>query len=188
MTKIKTARLGPNYRKLFGASTISNLGDGIGTVAYPWLASAITRNALLVALVTVFQRLPWLVFSLPAGVITDRYDRRSLMIGANVARAVFTAAVAVMVLQRQDLLPGPNELDDATTVVATNASLYVVVLIATLFLGTAEVLYDNTAQTIMPSLVDESQLERANGRLWSCLLYTSPSPRDATLSRMPSSA
>ena len=64
--------LGPSYRKLFAASTVSNLGDGVSIIAYPWLASAITRNPLLIALVAVAQRLPWLVFALPAGVITDR--------------------------------------------------------------------------------------------------------------------
>ena len=54
-------RLGANYFKLFSASTISNLGDGIGVIAYPWLASAITRNPLLIAIVAVAQRLPWLL-------------------------------------------------------------------------------------------------------------------------------
>ena len=71
--------LGASYRKLFAASTISNLGDGVGVIAYPWLASAVTRNPLLIALVAVVQRLPWLLFTLPAGVITDRNDRRRLM-------------------------------------------------------------------------------------------------------------
>ena len=46
-------------------------------IAYPWLASAVTRNPILIALVAVAQRLPWLVFTLPAGVITDRDDRRT---------------------------------------------------------------------------------------------------------------
>jgi len=161
------SRLGPGYRRLFAASTISNLGDGIGQIAYPWLASAVTRNPLLVALVAVFQRLPWLIFSLPAGVITDRYERRKLMVGANVARALLTTAVALLVVSEQDTLPSPARLDDVSTVIPTNVMLYMVVLVATLFLGTAEVLYDNTAQTIMPSLVTESQLEKANGRLWS---------------------
>ena len=64
--------LGPNYRKLFVASTISNLGDGISLIAYPWLASAITRNPLLIATVGVVQRLPWLLFTLPAGVTDCR--------------------------------------------------------------------------------------------------------------------
>lgn len=160
-------RLGRSYHKLFAASTISNLGDGIGQIAYPWLASAVTRNPLLVALVAVVQRLPWLLFSLPAGVITDRYDRRKLMVGANVTRTVLTMAVAAMVLHQADVLPGPDELDSANVVIDTNLGLYLVVIGATLLLGTAEVLYDNTAQTIMPSIVRESQLEKANGRMWS---------------------
>ena len=69
-------RLGANYHRLFAASTISNLGDGISLIAYPWLASAVTRNPKLIAMVAVVQRLPWLLFTLPAGVITDRSDRR----------------------------------------------------------------------------------------------------------------
>src|SRR5918995_6249486 len=87
--------LGPSYRKLFAASTVSNLGDGVSIIASPWLASAITRNPVLIALVAVAQRLPWLVFPLPAGVITDRGDRRKIMVGANAARAVFTVIVAL---------------------------------------------------------------------------------------------
>ena len=160
-------KLGGSYRKLFAASTISNLGDGIGQIAYPWLASAVTRNPLLVALVTVVQRLPWLLFSLPAGVITDRYERRSLMVLANTARTILTLGVAAMVLNQSDSLPGPGELDDVDLAIDTNILLYGVVIGATLLLGTAEVLYDNTAQTFMPSIVDEDQLEKANGRLWS---------------------
>ena len=83
--------LGANYRKLFAATTISNLGDGVSLIAYPWLATAVTRNPLLIALVAVVQRLPWLLFTLPAGVITDRHDRRRLMVGANAIRFVLTA-------------------------------------------------------------------------------------------------
>ena len=77
-------RLDGRYYKLFSASVISNLGDGVGTIAYPWLASAVTRDPLLVALVFVAQRLPWLVFTLPAGVITDRVDRRKAMVAMDV--------------------------------------------------------------------------------------------------------
>ena len=160
--------LGPSYRRLFAASTISNLGDGVGVIAYPWLASAITRNPLLIALVAVVQRLPWLLFTLPAGVITDRSDRRRLMVGANALRAVLTVGVAVAVLARQGVLPSPDDVDE---VVGTEWMLYVVIVIATLLLGMCEVLYDNSAQTFMPSIVeDPGDLERANGRLYSAEL------------------
>ena len=160
------APLGANYYKLMAASTVSNLGDGIGTIAYPWLASAVTRNPLLIALVAVMQRLPWLLFTLPAGVITDRSDRRRLMIRANSARAVLTLAVAGAVLLRQSSLPGPDEVAAGMNI-STDMLLYGIILVATLMLGVAEVLYDNTAQTFLPSIVDQPNLEKANGRLWS---------------------
>ncbi|MGI9644909.1 MAG: MFS transporter [Ilumatobacteraceae bacterium] len=162
--------LGGNYFKLFGASTISNLGDGIGMIAYPWLASAVTRDPLLIALVGVVQRLPWLVFSLPAGVITDRMSRRTIMIRANVARTAITLFVAFVVLGRQDVLPGTDVIEDASAVIGTDTGLYLLVLLATLLLGIAEVFYDNAAQTFMPSIVHADNLEKANGRLWSAEL------------------
>jgi MFS family permease len=156
--------LGSSFRKLFGASVISNLGDGIGQIAYPWLASAVTRNPILVAMVMVAQRLPWLVFTLPAGVITDRVDRRKAMVAMDMLRGVLTLGVALAVLGEQGALPGPDEVG---SVIGTRTGLYLVVLLATLLLGMAEVLRDNSAQTLMPNIVDPDQLERANGRLWS---------------------
>jgi MFS family permease len=156
--------LGPSYYKLFGGTVVSNLGDGMGLVAYPWLASAITRNPILVALVAVAQRLPWLVFTLPAGVITDRVDRRKTMVAMDVARGALTLGVAFAVLASQADLPGPDEVG---TVTGTRTGLYVVLLVATMLIGMAEVLRDNANQTILPRLVRPDQLERANGRIWS---------------------
>src|SRR4029077_8548200 len=77
---VVSKRLGASYHKLFISTTISNIGDGMSLIAYPWLASAITRTPLLIAAVALVQRLPWLVFTLPAGVITDRVDRRKAMV------------------------------------------------------------------------------------------------------------
>lgn len=148
---------------------MSNLGDGIGLVAYPWLASAVTRNPLLISAVVVAQRLPWLLFSLPAGVITDRYNRAKIMIGSNLARAATTIIVAFIVLGRQGELPGPDELASGSGPGSadTDFGLYLIVLAATVLLGIGEVLYDNANQSFLPRIVDESQLEKANGRLWS---------------------
>jgi MFS family permease len=160
-------RLGASYWKLFSASVISNLGDGMGLIAYPWLASAVTRNPLLIGLVSVANRLPWLVFTLPAGVITDRVDRRRTMVVCDSLRAVLTVGVALAVLAAQGSLPGVDALD---TVSDTRPGLYLVLLVATLLLGMAEVLRDNCGQTLMPSLVDASLLERANGRMWGAEL------------------
>jgi MFS family permease len=160
----RETRLDGRYYKLFSANVISNLGDGVGMVAYPWLASAVTRDPVLIALVAVAQRLPWLVFTLPAGVITDRVDRRRAMVAMDMCRFALTLVVAFAVLGRQGTLPAPAEVD---SVIGTQTGLYLIVLLATLLLGMAEVLRDNSGQTLMPALVDKSQLEKANGRMWS---------------------
>ena len=156
--------LGSSYRKLFAATAISNVGDGVSSVAYPWLASAVTRNPLLVALIAVAQRLPWLVFTLPAGVITDRVDRRKAMVLMDGLRFLLTLVVAAAVLSQQKHLPGPKAVQ---TVIGTRTGLYLVVLMATLLLGMAEVLRDNSGQTMLPAVVASDDLEKANGRLWS---------------------
>ncbi len=165
--RTSTGRLGKNYFRLLGASIVSNLGDGIGTIAYPWLASAVTRNPILIALVLVVQRLPWLLFSLPAGVITDRVDRFTLMVRANVLRAVLTAGVAIAVYTQQSSLPSPDEVTELGDALESNLFIYLVVLVATFLLGMGEVLYDNASQTSIPSIVEPDMLEKANGRMWS---------------------
>lgn len=157
--------LSANYWKLWTASVVSNLGDGVSSIAYPWLASAVTRDPLLIALVTVSQRLPWLLFTLPAGVITDRFDRRKLMVGMDVLRGVFTAVVAVTVFSAAGTLPSLKDLAGGTPA-ATRPGLYLVLLVSALFLGLAEVLRDNSAQTFLPAIVNPERLERANANLW----------------------
>ena len=166
-TKTQTSPLGANYWRLWTASVVSNLGDGISGVAYPWLASAVTRNPVQIALVGVATRLPWLIFSLPAGVITDRVDRRRLVVVMDVLRTVLTIAVALIVLAYQGDLASPELIGAGRAQPPAGAGLLLAVLYvsATLF-GIAEVLRDNSAQTLMPAVVAKDNLERANGRLW----------------------
>jgi MFS family permease len=159
-----SAKLGANYHKLFISTVISNVGDGMSLIGYPWLASAITRNPVLISSVALVQRLPWLVFTLPAGVITDRVDRKRAMVVADFTRFLLTLFVAFAVLHRQAHLPGPDHL---ANVHGTDAGLYLVLIVSTLLLGTGEVLRDNCGQTFMPSIVRAEQLEKANGRMWS---------------------
>lgn len=153
------SRLDANYWKLWIASVTSNFGDGLGIIAYPWLASTITRDGFKLGLVVLAGRLPWLLFSLPAGVITDRVNRKWLMVGMDTIRTGLTLGVAVIVLM--------NEGSLTTNLAAGTENLLLGFLVlATFLLGMAEVLRDNAAQTFLPAIVDTSQLETANGRLW----------------------
>ena len=160
------SKLGASYWKLWSATAISNLGDGIAAVAYPWLASAVTRSPFLIALSVVVSRLPWLVFTLFAGVLTDRFNRKRIVVAMNVFNGVLTLVVAAFVYLERESLPSLNELTSITDL-ETNYSLYFVILITAFLFGLAEVLRDNTAQTMMPAVVQEKDLEKANGRMWS---------------------
>ena len=158
---------GANYWRLWTASVISNFGDGLSSVAYPWLASAVTRSPLHIALVGVATRLPWLVFTLPAGVITDRVDRRRLVVSMDCLRTLITLAVAIVVLGNQSALASPDEIATGLAAPPTSSVLLLATIyISALFFGMAEVLRDNAAQTLMPSVVVKENLEKANGRLW----------------------
>jgi MFS family permease len=160
------SKLGPSYWKLWSATAISNLGDGIAAVAYPWLASAVTRSPFLIALSVVVSRLPWLVFTLFAGVLTDRFNRKHIVAAMNVFNGVLTLVVAAFVYLERETLPSLNELTSITDL-ETNYTLYFVILITAFLFGLAEVLRDNTAQTMMPAVVEDKNLEKANGRMWS---------------------
>ncbi|MEP5762035.1 MAG: MFS transporter [Litoreibacter sp.] len=148
-----------NYRLLFSSSAVSNLGDGIAALAFPWLATLITRDATLIAAVAAATRLPWLLFALPAGVITDQFDRRRLIFMADILRTAITLGVIGLILSSP-----PLPLADT----APNAFTLIAGLCAAAFLiGSAEVIRDNAAQTVLPSIVDKSDLEKANGQMWS---------------------
>ncbi len=160
-------KLGANYWKLWTSSVVSNFGDGTSIIAYPWLASALTRDPVQIALIAVVQRIPWLVFSLPAGVITDRVDRRKLIAWMDVARFGITMVVAFVVLSVSGDLSSPSEIAAGVGAPPPNAGWYLVMLyVATLGFGIAEVFRDNAAQTLMPAIVDHELLEKANGRMW----------------------
>lgn len=141
------AGLGRNYAKLWSASVVSNLGDGIDVAALPLLAEALTRDPILFAGVAVAGRLPWLLLSLHAGAIADRVDRRRLMHVSNLARFALMAGLGAAVL-------------------TDSASIWLLYVIS-LGLGSFEVLFDNAAQTILPSIIDRDQLERGNSRLFA---------------------
>jgi MFS family permease len=159
-------KLGASYWKLWTATAISNLGDGVSMVAYPWLASAVTRSPILIAAAGFASRLPWLVFTLHAGVLTDRFDRRKLIVAMDFMRALLTVFVGAVVYFNRDSFPALDELTTITNL-QTNWPIYFTLLITAFLFGLAEVLRDNSAQTLMPSVVEKENLETANGRMWS---------------------
>jgi len=147
------------------ASGMTNLADGVAVVAWAWIASLLTRDAFLVALVPVALRLPWFLLALPAGVITDRVDRRWLILRMDALRGLAFGAAALALWAALPLDPAPE-----TGV--SDPLLYGALALAAFVVGGAEVFRDNAAQTMLPAFVPSDRLERANGQLWSAELLT----------------
>lgn len=140
-------RLPARYWRHFSASTISNLGDGMIAAAAPLLALTLTDDARLLGAVSFAAMLPWLVLTLPAGVFIDRHSRKYIMTCTNAIRAGLFATLAVLIL--------------------SNRVTIWLLLAVVLSLAVCEVFFDMSAQAFLPSIVGESQLEMANGRLYA---------------------
>ncbi len=147
MTSPSTDRLSAGYWRLLVASGISNLGDGIFFAALPLLALRLSGDAISVSLVAAASLLPWLLFALPIGAMVDRYDRRRIMVITDSMRAVIVGVLAI--------------------VVAFDVIEIWMLWIIALALGTAEVFFDSASQAMLPAVVPDELLEKANGRKYS---------------------
>lgn len=138
-------RLGAGFRWLLASSWITNLGDGIGLAAGPLLVASQTRDAFLVAMAALVQWLPALLFGLYAGALSDRLDRKAIVVAVNVARAVVLAVLAASIIS-------------GTVSIA-------VVLVCLFLVATAEVFADNASQTLLPMLLRRDDLAIGNARV-----------------------
>lgn len=138
-------RLGVGFRWLVASSWISNLGDGFSLAAGPLLVASETRSPSLVALATLLQRLPWLIFAVWAGVIADRINRAAMVAVVDLLRAALLALLAISIL--------------------TGTVDIALVLVVMFLLGTAEAFSNTASGTLLPSLVDRDDLTLANARL-----------------------
>jgi MFS family permease len=138
-------KLGPAFNRLFSASVISNLSDGLLAVAAPLLAISLTKDPVLISLLSAFVMLPWLLFAIPIGLVVDRVDKRLLITFTNSMRFVTAGLVALAI--------------------STDRISIYWLLLATFVIGTCEVATDTAAQSLIPVLLDKKNFERANSRL-----------------------
>jgi MFS family permease len=139
--------LGSGYRRLWSATAVSSLGDGVYFTALPLLAASLTRDPVAVSLVTLAATLPNLLLTLTAGVLVDRWDRRRVLWRVDAFRFLVVGALATAVLGGWASIP--------------------VLMAAGFLLGAGETLFATAAQAFLPLLVsrEPERLELANGRL-----------------------
>jgi MFS family permease len=143
-------RVGPQFRWLWSASALTNIGDGIVLAAGPLLVASQTRDPFVVSLAFFCEFLPSLVLGSFVGVIVDRVDRRRIVVLVNLARAGILGVLATMI--------------------ATGNVSIATVLLALLLLATAETFADLASTSLLPRLVPRDHLGIANARLQSAHL------------------
>jgi MFS family permease len=133
------------YRLLWTSNAASAVGTGMTVTAIPLVAALQPDSELILGVVAAAGILPGLLFAVPAGIATDRFDRRRLLVWADLLRALaLTMAFVGVVTDR----------------------IGVITLTLTAFLvGVGETVFISASQAFVPSLVPVEDLDDANGKL-----------------------
>ncbi|MEY4229419.1 MAG: hypothetical protein RLZZ362_268 [Actinomycetota bacterium] len=133
------------YRLLWTSNAASAVGTGMTVTAIPLVAALQPDSELILGVVAAAGILPGLLFAVPAGIATDRFDRRRLLVWADLLRALaLTMAFVGVVTDR----------------------IGVITLTLTAFLvGVGETVFISASQAFVPSLVPVEALDDANGKL-----------------------
>ncbi len=131
-----------NFRRVFLAIAISELGDALHYIALMWLALD-KGGPLGVVAVRLGDSVPALVFGLHGGIAADRWDRKRVMISADLARAVILIPVAIAGLTNQLPIWG--------------------LVVAAFMLETATSYFAPAYNALVPALVDRGNVQEANG-------------------------
>jgi MFS family permease len=136
----------PDFLKLWSAETISQFGTQVSLLAIPFVAVVVLdASTFQVAVLGVVDFLPFMLFTLPAGVWVDRLRRRPILIAGDFGRAALLMSV-----------PLAYVLD-----VLTLGQLYVVGFLV----GTCTVFFDVAYQSYLPSLVERKEIIEGNSKL-----------------------
>ncbi len=131
-----------DYALLTTGATVSLLGDGFFFIALAWQVYEISNVPTALSVVGVAWTLPLVLFILLGGVFTDRYDRRRLLISADLVRAVAIGLIGIL------SVAGVLEL------------WHIMALIA--FVGMGDAFFNPASTAIVPDLLPEQLLPQAN--------------------------
>lgn len=137
--------MGRAFNRLWAASVVSNLADGVLIAAAPLLAIKLTDSTILISIVGAMVMLPWLLFAIPIGAMVDRVDRRKILAFSNAFRAIVIGVLAIGI--------------------ATGDVTIYWLIAAAFIIGVCEVANDTTAQSLIPQILEKEHYEKGNSRL-----------------------
>ncbi|HET9980498.1 MAG TPA: MFS transporter [Ktedonobacterales bacterium] len=130
-----------NYLTLWGGKLVSATGSQMTQIAFPLLVLALTQSAAIAGLAGALRMLPYLLLSLPAGALVDRWDRRRVMILCDSGRAIALGSIPVALL-------------------LGHLSVLQVCLVA-LVEGTLFVFFDIAEIAVLPGIVTQEEMPAA---------------------------
>jgi MFS family permease len=133
------------FLRFWAGSSISTVGNQVTILALPWLVLQLTQSPFQLGIVGALEFVPFLLFGLIVGVYADRWDRRRILLVADLVRFVMLASVPLAAFF--------NAL--------TLAQLYLVAFIA----GTARVWFEVAHYSLVPALVSPARTVEANSSL-----------------------
>lgn len=133
----------PAFRRIWAAALAASLGQWMQSTALGWLALDLTNSKTFVGLVTFMAGLPFIVISIPGGVLIDRFDRRRVLMGCQGIAAVLAVLVSIDVIGG---LVEPWHL-----------------LVAAFLNGSMQAILNPSQQSLVPRLVPRASLTNAVG-------------------------
>ncbi|MBA3824630.1 MAG: MFS transporter [Ktedonobacterales bacterium] len=133
-----------DYMLLWSGQTVSSIGTGVSGIAFPLLILAQTGDAAKAGYALALRALPYLIFSLPAGALIDRWNRKRVMIICDAGRAIALGSIPVAYFFG----------------VLGLAQLYVVATVE----GTLFVFFNIAEAACLPRVVPKEQLPAATGQ------------------------
>jgi MFS family permease len=147
-------RRNAGFRMLWIGQLLSDTGSQIGLIAYPLLILALTGSPVLAGVVFTAREIALICLQLPAGALSDRFDRRLTMIACDAVRAALLVLLGILI--------------------AVHLASWPVVLVVSVIEGVAGGLFDPSATAALPTIVSEEQLVEAwaatEGRTWAANL------------------
>ncbi|WP_020667394.1 MFS transporter [Amycolatopsis nigrescens] len=139
--------LGGRYFLLLAAYIVSNAGTWIYRLTLPLLVLHLTGSALQTAALYALEYGPFLLLSLPGGVWADRFDRKRLLIAGDVLAGVIALALAILTSAGAAALPA--------------------IFVVAFLLACVEPVYHPAFQGLLPDIVEDRELDRANALMQS---------------------
>ena len=146
-TYLDVFRRNPALARLLAGEFVSGIGDWLYLVAILVVVYAESNSAVLLGVIGAARILPYVILSVPAGMVADRYDRRMVLLVTDVARGLLMVALAAAVL--------------------VEASAIVIVAISILA-ACFSTFFNPAIAALVPTLVDERDLGPANSA-WAAL-------------------